>query len=150
MSGHARNPNALHDLAHGIRRLAHSEVVNHGTHIERWRVLQGKPLLIEEVEGDLVLEEGDPDFTIGDPLRQHIATYGLAKDDQVLVTKAGHEWHAFDAASNTTPAKPGTPLKAGTYTITGDTPLRVFNPTTVTLPQLANVVATLIRDLGGG
>lgn len=33
------------------------------------------------------------------------------------------------------------------YTITGDTTRRTFDPTTVTLPQIADVVATLLRDL---
>jgi len=34
------------------------------------------------------------------------------------------------------------------YTITGDTTTRAFDPTAVTLPQLGDVVATLLRDLG--
>jgi hypothetical protein len=73
--------------------------------VERWQVSSTSPLLIEEIEGDLVLEDGDPDFTIGVALRQHIATYGIAVGDMMLVVRSGNEWHAFDAVTAIEPSK---------------------------------------------
>lgn len=143
----ARGPHVLAELAQRFHSVARQEAHNSGSSIERWRVRQAKPLLIEEIEGDLTLEDGDPDFTIGDSLRQLIATYGLEEDDQVLVVHAGKEWHAFDAASSATPT--AGPLEAGDYTLTGDTPTHTLNPATATAKDVANVLATLIRDLGG-
>jgi hypothetical protein len=131
-----------------LKRMARDEAANVGTDMERWRVLQPTPLVIEQVEGDLTLEDGDPDFTIGDTLRQHVASYGLSKDDQVLVAHSGDEWHAFDAASNTTPVK-AKALKAGAYTITGDTATRTLHVASASVEDVANVLATVIRDLGG-
>lgn len=147
-SARGRSPQVLSELAQKIKNVASSEVTNKGTTVTRWKVKQAKPLLIEEVEGDLVLEEGDPDFTIGDSLRQHIASYGLEEGDQVLVVRSGEEWHAFDAASNTTP-EASAELEAGSYTITGDTPTHTLNVATATVKDVANVLATVIRDLGG-
>jgi hypothetical protein len=147
-----RSPTVVTELARRIRHVARHEAQNAGTAVERWSVKQAKPLIIEEIEGDLTLEEGDPDFTVGDALRQHIASYGLSPGDQVLVAHAGQEWHAFDAASNTTPVKPpaaSPKLTPASYTIAGDTPLRTLDPTTATPEQTANVLATVIRDLGG-
>lgn len=142
-----RRPRALTELAQRLRALAHDEAVNAGTTVVRFAVRQPSPLLVEEIEGELVLEEGDPDFTVGDALRQHIARYGLAAGDQVIVAHTGEEWHALDAASASTPA-PGS-LTAASYTLTGDTPVRTLDVTTATVEDVANVVATLIRDLGG-
>lgn len=142
-----RGPNVITELAQRVRSVARHEAQNNGSAIERWRVRQAKPLLIEEIEGDLTLEDGDPDFTVGDSLRQLIATYGLEEDDQVLVVHAGKEWHAFDAASNATPT--AGPLEAGDYTLTGDTPTHALNPATATAKDVANVLATLLRDLEG-
>lgn len=147
MTARRRPPHALSELAQRLRRMAREEALNTGTSVQRWRVVQESPLIIEELEGDLKLEDGDPDFTVGDALRQHIATYGIEKDDQVLVAHSGGEWHAFDAASASTPT--AGPLEEGAYTISKDTPLRTLDPTTATTKDVANVVATLIRDLGG-
>lgn len=94
-----RSPHVLDELAMRLKRMAREELASTGTSVTRWRVSQATPLVIEEVEGDLTLEDGDPDFTVGDWLRQFIAQYGLAKDDQVIVAYTGGEWHAFDVAS---------------------------------------------------
>lgn len=141
-----RHPRALTELAQRLRTLAHDEAANAGSTIHRFAVRQPAPLVIEEVEGDLVLEDGDPDFTVGDGLRQHIARYGLAGGDQIIVAHAGDEWHALDAASTSTPE--GGSLAAGSYTLTGDTPTRTLDAATATTKDVANVLATLIRDLG--
>jgi hypothetical protein len=140
-------PHALSELAQRLKRMAREEAANSGTSVDRFRVIQEAPLVIEEIEGDLTLEEGDPDFTVGDALRQHIATYGIEKDDQILVAHAGKEWHAFDAASSSTPT--GGPLESGSYTVSKVTTRRTLDPTTASTEDVANFVATLVRDLGG-
>lgn len=91
-------------LARRLRGVAREEAAK-TTVIERWRVIGTSPLIVEEVEGDLVLEDGDPDFAIGVALRQHIATYGIAEGDQMLVVRSGEEWHAFDAVTQAQPTK---------------------------------------------
>jgi hypothetical protein len=98
-----RSPNVVTELArriHGVAGQAASK-----ERVERWQVIGTSPLLIEEVEGDLVLEDGDPDFTIGVALRQHVATYGIGIGDLVLVSVSGEEWHAFDAVTAIEPSK---------------------------------------------
>lgn len=141
------SPHAVTDLAKRLRRLSREEAQRAGTNVERWAVIQTTPLLIEEAEGELVLEDGDPDLTIGSGLRQHIARYGLTKGDQVLVVRSSAEWHAFDAAPANEPIAGA--LKAGSYTITGATPTRTLHVATATAEDVANVLAALIQDLGG-
>jgi hypothetical protein len=73
--------------------------------IERWTVLHTNPLVIEQIDGDVILEEGDPDFTVGDWLRQHREIYGLVNGSLVWVAavpepEGGVEWHAFDVVSD--------------------------------------------------
>jgi hypothetical protein len=99
-------PNTLTELASRIRGIAHDEAVNNGTHFSRWTVRQPSPLIIEELEGDLVLEEGDPDFTIGDLLRKFRATNALVAGDQLLVIHASGEWHAVDVVTSRTSWEP--------------------------------------------
>lgn len=106
MGGTVPGPGTLGELAHRLRRLAREEVVNAGTHVARFQVRQASPLVIEEMDGDLVLEEGDPDFTIGDLLRHFRASNGLQVNDQVLVVHAGGEWHATDVVTDRTAWEP--------------------------------------------
>lgn len=143
----ARSPHVLSELAMRLRRMARDEAQNTGTSVQRFRVTQKHPLIVEELEGELVLEDGDPDFTIGEGLRQHIATYGVEKDDQILVSHSSDEWHAFDAVTGTEPSAGA--LEAGAYTITKAKAKRTLDPTSATVEDVANVVATLIEDLGG-
>lgn len=96
----------LTQLAQRLRRLAHDEARNVSTSIERWSVTQGNPLIIEELEGDLVLEEGDPDFVLGDTLRKYRASNALVAGDQVMVVHSGHEWHALDVVTARTAWEP--------------------------------------------
>lgn len=142
-----RGRNPTRELAKRIRGVAREEAGNSAPHVSRYRVTQPSPLIVEELEGDEVLEEGDPDFTIGDALRQHIASYGIAVHDQVLVIHAGGEFHAFDAASSATPVRQR--LQAGDYSVENAEPARTLDPSTATTAQLANVVAALIEDMGG-
>lgn len=105
MSRHShRSPHVVTELAQRIRKVAAHEA-SKTTNVERWRVTKATPLIIEEIEGDLILEDGDPDFTIGVALRQHIATYGIAPGDMMLVAYSGKEWHALDAVTATEPTK---------------------------------------------
>lgn len=90
------------ELASRLRRLVREETQRSGTEMQRFRVRQASPLLIEEVEGDLVLEEGDPDLTLGDLLRKHIAANEVEEDDQVIVVKSSGEWHALDVVTDRT------------------------------------------------
>lgn len=141
-----RHARPLTELAQRLRRVAREEAASSGS-VDRWTVLSAVPFVIEEIDGPLVLEDGDPDFVIGDLLRQHILRYGVTKGDQIIVVHSGGEWHALDAASGA--ELHAGALAAGSYTMTGGAATRTLDVSTATLPQVANVLATLIRDLGG-
>lgn len=60
-------------------------------HVERFKVVQGAPLVIEQIHGNLILEEGDPDFEIADA----VDTAAPVKGDMVLVHQgADGDWVA--------------------------------------------------------
>lgn len=73
--------------------------------IERWKVVHREPLVIEQVDGEVVLEDGDPDFTIGDALRARLAdpenppAVGALVWVAAVEEESGTEWHAFDVVS---------------------------------------------------
>lgn len=116
-----RGPDTIARLGQAIRRAARDEIAYSGTSVERWRVVQQSPLLIEQIEGDLTLEDGDPDFVVGDNLRRHIVRFGLAADDLVVVARMGGEWHALDAATGASLEEPEGG-GAGSYVHTQGTP----------------------------
>lgn len=97
-----RSPNVIGELAQRLKGMAREEAQRTGTDAARWRVRQSDPLIIEEMEGELVLEDGDPDFTVGDLLRAHIADNEVEKDDQIIVIHSSGEWHAVDVVTSRT------------------------------------------------
>jgi hypothetical protein len=70
------------ELADSIRGLAREEAQAVSPPVSRFKVLRVNPLTVEELDGDLVLEEGDPDVefdrallalrpAVGDVVRVH-------------------------------------------------------------------------------
>lgn len=57
------------ELADEIRGIAREQAVNAVKPPRRFKVRRLDPLLLEEVNGDLVLEDGDPDFEIDERLK---------------------------------------------------------------------------------
>lgn len=100
----AKTPGIFDQLAVKLREMVQAEHVNSLSGVERFRVVRVAPLMVEHVDGDLVLEDGDPDFTVGSWVRQRIANYGITVGDQVWCARESQEWHAFDVTSDTATA----------------------------------------------
>lgn len=100
MSRRARTTVPGHDvygqLAKRLQRMARDEHKNHGSGAERFTVRNVTPLRIEHMGSDLVLEDGDPDFTIGAHVRQYMLNYTLVPGDQMWCLREGQDWHALD------------------------------------------------------
>lgn len=130
-------------LATRLREMAREEADN-ASGVERWLVKHADPLMIEQLDGDLVLEEGDPDFTVGEWLRQLRVAYGLPVGSLVWVARASGaeddlEWHALDVVSDAAVHDIADPA-----TIVGDaSPGSIFeqsSPATVwTVPYVGDV-----------
>lgn len=75
---------AYDDLAVKLRGMVRERARQ--AHVDRFKVVQADPLVIEQVEGELVLEEGDPDFEIAKAVDDAVPTIG----DMVLVHQ-GHD-----------------------------------------------------------
>lgn len=71
-----------------------------GTEVQRYRVLRANPLLLDQVDGDERLEEGDDDFTITDSLRLYRTSHGLPSGTIVRVLATAEEFLAIDAESD--------------------------------------------------
>lgn len=82
---------AYDDLADRIRGMVRHEVDARSPRVERWKVVSSNPLVIEQIDGDLTLEEGDPDVEID---RRLIATVPdrPAVGDLVRVHHDGQDW----------------------------------------------------------
>lgn len=79
-----------------VREVHHNELSG----VERFQVLLVVPFVVREVQGELALEDGDPDFTVGETLRGRIAASQVAVGDLVWVARHDGEWHAFDVVSS--------------------------------------------------
>lgn len=93
---HRAGSDVYHDLALRLQQMARDEQANNGTGVERFTVTSVSPLRIEHLGTDLILEDGDPDFTVGAWIRQFMLNYTLTPGDQVWCAREGQEWHAFD------------------------------------------------------
>lgn len=95
----ARTPNTsgvFEQLAKRIREVAQEEQLN-AAGVERFQVLALSPLKFEQLHGDLVLEDGDEDLTIG----VGVAGATLHIGDLVWMARTDdQEFHAFDVASS--------------------------------------------------
>lgn len=90
------NVDVYHELALRLQRLVHDEHRNHLDGVERFTVASVDPLKLEHMGTNLMLEDGDPDFTVGAWVRQYMLNYTLAHGDQMWVLREGAEWHAVD------------------------------------------------------
>lgn len=93
-----RSASVFQDLAQRLREVVRDEHRNGLSGAERFTVTSTVPLIIEQLAGDVILEDGDPDVTIGGWMRQYIANYGLRLGDQVWCLREGMEWHVVDVA----------------------------------------------------
>lgn len=82
----------LHQM---VRDVHHNELSG----VERFTVVSVSPFVVDEVAGELSLEDGDPDFTIGETLRMRITAGQVASGDLIWVGRNDGEWHAFDVVS---------------------------------------------------
>ena len=74
------------------------------------------------------------------------ASLAMGDDDMALIVYDGESsrWRVLGDRSGS-----GGGLTPGSYTLSNDTTDRTFNADATTIDELADVVATLIRDLGG-
>lgn len=77
--------------------MVRDETTNTASGVERFKVLSASPLRIEQLTGDLVLEEGDPDVTIS----KGFAALHVAIGDLVWVahSEGSQEFHVFDVVN---------------------------------------------------
>lgn len=69
--------------------------------VERFKVTAVRPsLVIGQVQGELSLEDGDPDFTVGETLRARLVATTVHVGDLVWCAREDGEWHAFDVVSS--------------------------------------------------
>lgn len=76
------------DLADAIRELVQGEARVVSPPVERWKVTQAEPLVIESTEDDIVLEEGDPDVEID----RLVLALRPEVGDTVRVHQDGSDW----------------------------------------------------------
>lgn len=77
------------ELADRIRSLVHRTVESRGGGgVQRFKVISANPLVVEQLAGDLVLEEGDPDVEVVGALLAARPSIG----DTVLVHADGEDW----------------------------------------------------------
>lgn len=93
---HLRGHDIYDQLAKRLRRTVHEEHVNNLTGTERFTVVSVTPLRIEHMASDLVLEDGDPDLSVGAWVRQYGLNNGLQIGDQVWCLRQGQDWHLID------------------------------------------------------
>lgn len=56
--------NVWDDLVDRLRTFVHGEVEQTGHRTRRFKVVYRNPLVVEAIDGELLLEEGDPDLEI--------------------------------------------------------------------------------------
>lgn len=78
------------ELADRIRSLVHRAVESRGPSVQRFKVVSSDPLVVEQVEGELVLEEGDPDVEVDRALLADRPDVGQTV--RVHADAGGDEW----------------------------------------------------------
>lgn len=101
-AGLTKGPRVWDALADAIDGRIERHVSN-ATRTERWKVLLLAPPTFGQIQGDLVLEEGDPDLEITQWVRKYNATTGLAIGDVVLVHFSENEYSVYDVVSEGAP-----------------------------------------------
>lgn len=91
-----RRSDVFQELALRLRKMVRDEHANGLSGAERFVVRNADPLTLEQLSSDLVLEDGDADFTVGAWLRQYALQYGLSAGQQVWCVREGQEWTAIE------------------------------------------------------
>jgi DNA helicase TIP49 (TBP-interacting protein) len=94
-----RNGQVFDQLAGRLRQMVRDVHHNELSGVDRFTVLTVSPFVVAEVHGDLTLEDGDPDFSIGETLRTRITASQVNAGDLIWVGRNGGAWHAFDVVS---------------------------------------------------
>jgi hypothetical protein len=97
-SGLMKGKRVWDELADMLEGRMASHVVN-SAHTERWKVLKVSPLVVGQLQGELTLEEGDPDLEITQWVRTYMKSPGLQIGDVVLVLYADEEYSVHDVVS---------------------------------------------------
>jgi hypothetical protein len=95
----ARTGRVFDDLALALQQMVRDVHANDLSGVERFTVTTVTPFVIGQVGGELSLEDGDPDFTIGETLRARIAAAQVTAGDLVWVGRHDGDFHAFDVVS---------------------------------------------------
>lgn len=90
------------DLADELDGMMSRHVAN-ASRTERWKVLGTGPLLIGQLQGELTLEEGDPDLELTQWVRKYGESPGLKIGDVLLVHFSDHEYSVYDVVSGSAP-----------------------------------------------
>lgn len=115
-----RGPAIFDQVALRLRGMVREVHANELSGVQRFTVLSVSPFRVGEVPGELVLEDGDPDFTIGETLRAQLNAGVVSVGDLVVVAREGQEWHALDTVGGgqgfaSTPRGPAGGDLGGTY-----------------------------------
>lgn len=91
--------NVFDQLALRLREVVRAEQLNTGGGVERYKVNQLSPLVLEHLAGDLQLTAGDPDFSVGTWFQNRLTASAVAVGDVVWVLREDSEWHVLDVAT---------------------------------------------------
>jgi hypothetical protein len=91
--------NVFDRLALRIRQTVRDVHSNELSGVERFSISLVNPFTIAQLDGDLVLVDGDPDFTIGETLRARLTSGLVQVNDLVWCSRQDQEFHAFDVIS---------------------------------------------------
>lgn len=83
-----RGRSVFDELVDEIRDMVRDEARQVSPPVERWKVTSSNPLVIEQVGGDVVLEEGDPDVEFD----RAVLDVRPDVDDTVRVHHDGQDW----------------------------------------------------------
>lgn len=96
-----RGPEVFDELALRLQQMVKDVHTNEASGVERFQVQHVSPLIITQLHGELVLEDGDPDFTIGETLKARLTAATVHNGDLIWCARsADQEWHAFDVVSS--------------------------------------------------
>lgn len=86
------------DVADALRGIA----AEAGSPVRRFRVITAEPLVLDQIDGDEVLDAGDDDVAWADALRKHIKASPLAVGDVLMAFEdaAAELWTFFDVESD--------------------------------------------------
>ena len=98
MSAGVKGQRVWDSLADALEERMEHHTVN-AARTERWKVVLLDPLTFSQIQGDLTLEEGDPDLEITQWVKKYNETTKLKLADVVLVHFSDSEYSVFDVVS---------------------------------------------------